>query len=57
MVAVRVHHLKPRMVVIHGPEKIDELAIRLADIEQIPLILSMKDSVEELLRSLREYRK
>jgi putative transcriptional regulator len=56
MVAVRVHHLKPRMVIIHGPEKIDELAIRLADIEQIPLILSKKNSLEELLRSIREYR-
>lgn len=52
MVAVRVHPLKPRMVIIHGPEKVDELAIRLAEVEQIPLILSKMKSVDELVIAL-----
>jgi len=52
MVAVRVHPLKPRMVIVHGPEKVDELAIRLAEVERIPLILSKMSSVDELVIAL-----
>jgi len=54
MVAVRVHPLKPRMVVVHRPEKVDKLAIQLAEAEQIPLVLSRMKSVDELVRSLSE---
>lgn len=55
MVAVRVHTLKPRMIVIHGPETVDPLATHLAEVERIPLILSKKPSVNDLLRALSEY--
>ncbi len=54
MVAVRVHPLKPRMVVIHRPKNVDKLAIQLAEAEQIPLVLSRMSSVDELVRSLSE---
>lgn len=54
MVAIRVHPLKPRMVVIHGPESVDELAIRLAEVEQIPLVLSRMNSVDKLVIALNK---
>lgn len=38
MIAIRAHPLKPAMVVYQKPEKVDELAIKLAEIENIPLI-------------------
>ncbi len=38
MIAVRVHPLKPAAVVYIQPKRVDELAIKLADIEMIPLI-------------------
>jgi putative transcriptional regulator len=38
MVAIRSHPMKPAMVVFHKPERVDELAIRLAEIERIPLV-------------------
>ncbi len=52
MVAIRVHPLKPRMVVIHGPVKVDTLAIQIAEAERIPLVLSTIPSEEDLSRSL-----
>jgi len=38
MVAIRSHPMKPAMVVFHKPERVDELAVRLAEIERIPLV-------------------
>jgi putative transcriptional regulator len=52
MVAIRVHSLKPRMVVIHGLKEVDKLAIKLAEYEQIPLVVSNLDTAEELQSSL-----
>lgn len=38
MVAIRANPLKPAMVVYVRPKSMDELAIKLADIERIPLV-------------------
>ncbi len=38
MIAIRAHPLKPAMVVYQKPEHVDELAIRLAKLEGLPLI-------------------
>ena len=38
MIAIRAHPLKPSIVGYHRPEHVDELAIRLATLENIPLI-------------------
>src|SRR5688572_29732866 len=38
MIAIRVHPMKPSIVVYHKPEDVDKLAYRLAEFEQIPLI-------------------
>jgi putative transcriptional regulator len=51
MVAIRAHPLKPALVVFQKPEQVDELAIRLAELEGIPLVrtdLPVADIVEKL---------
>ncbi len=53
MVAVRVSPLKPGAVIVHGPREVDPLAIKLAEKDRVPLILSRKESVETLVSSLR----
>ncbi len=53
MVAVRVSQLKPRMVVIHGPEHIDELAVELAKRERVVLALAKDISVQEMMAKLK----
>jgi putative transcriptional regulator len=40
MVAIRVHPMKPAMVVYHRPQRVDELALRLAKMEGIPLVVT-----------------
>lgn len=58
MVAVRVHPLKPGVVVIqgsiHDAREVDKLGTMLAELEQIPFILSKAPTVEKLIRSLNE---
>jgi putative transcriptional regulator len=54
MVAVRVHPLKPKMIILHGPERVDALAVRLAEVEQIPLILSRMNSIDMLVIALNK---
>ena len=52
MVAIRVVHLKPRMVVIHGPKVIDELATALAEKEKIILSLAGDINEQEMIAAL-----
>ncbi len=40
MIAIRVHPMKPSLVVYHKPEDVDRLAYRLAEFEQIPLLVT-----------------
>ncbi len=40
MIAIRVHPMKPSVVVYHQPEDVDRLAYRLAEFEQIPLLVT-----------------
>jgi len=47
LVAIRVSQLKPRMVVLHGPEVVDSLAIDLAKRESIVFALSKLKREEE----------
>ncbi len=53
MIAVRVAPLKPAMIVVHRPKMVDFLAVRLAEMEEIPLVVSTARSVEELKSGLR----
>ncbi len=54
MIAIRVHPMKPSLVVYHQPEDVDKLAYRLAEFEQIPLITTdlPMDELQARLRSL-----
>jgi putative transcriptional regulator len=54
MIAIRVKGLRPALIILHGPSIIDDpVAIKLAEVERIPLILSKADSVETMIRGLR----
>ncbi|MCS7127635.1 MAG: transcriptional regulator, partial [Thaumarchaeota archaeon] len=56
MVAIRVFPLKPKAVVLHGPvgaDSVDPLAVRISQLERIPLIVSKAPSVEDLLEGMR----
>ena len=53
MVAIKVKGLKPSLVVLHGPEIMDPVAIKIAEIEKIPLVHSKAESVDLLLKALR----
>lgn len=51
MIAIRAHPLKPAMVVYQKPERVDNLAVKLADLERIPLVttnLSLNNLIETL---------
>ncbi|MHB1908989.1 MAG: helix-turn-helix domain-containing protein [Nitrososphaerales archaeon] len=52
MVAIRVVHLKPRMVVIHGPKTVDVVAEALAKKERIILSLAGEKSEQEIVSNL-----
>jgi len=43
MIAIRVHPVKPTVVVYHKPGSVDSLAIKLADRENIPLVVTTLD--------------
>jgi putative transcriptional regulator len=52
MVAVRVANLKPSVVVLHGLMDIDQIAVKLAEIDKVGLITSVLP-VEEMIRRLK----
>ncbi|RLF15686.1 MAG: transcriptional regulator [Thermoprotei archaeon] len=56
MIAVRVHPMKPTVVVYHKPNAVDPLAIKLADTENIPLVLTNLplDELIKRMSSLKE---
>ena len=51
MIAIRVHPVKPTVVVYHRPGSVDALAIKLADRENIPLVTTAL-SLDELKKKL-----
>ncbi len=53
MVAIRVHPMKPGLIVYHRPEKVDELALRLAKTESIPLVVT-RMPLDKMIEKLRE---
>jgi putative transcriptional regulator len=50
MVAIRAHPLKPAAVVFAHPGKVDPLAVRLSEIENIPLLTTVLGATEVLER-------
>jgi putative transcriptional regulator len=53
MIAIRTHTLKPVAIIYHQPKRIDSLAIKLAELENIAF-LKTDLSMEELLLNLHE---
>jgi putative transcriptional regulator len=43
LVVIRVAPIKPRLVVIHGVSTVDKLAIKIAQVEKIPLLVTKLD--------------
>ncbi|MBM3308652.1 MAG: helix-turn-helix domain-containing protein [Candidatus Altiarchaeales archaeon] len=58
LIAIKVTKPKPNLVVLHGlkPNKVDKLAVRIADSEQIPLAVSAIKSEEKLIECLSRIR-
>ncbi|NJE08511.1 helix-turn-helix domain-containing protein [Thermococcus sp. M39] len=54
MIAIRVQGLKPAVVVLHGVKKLDELAVKIAEKERVPLVVSKVESESELIMNLRK---
>ena len=57
LVAIRVSQLKPRVVIIHGPEGVDPLAVDLARREGLVLALSGAPNEEALIEALKTVEK
>lgn len=51
MIAIRVHPVKPTIVVYHKPGSVDSLALKLADRENIPLVTTSLP-IDELKKKL-----
>jgi putative transcriptional regulator len=56
LVAVRVAAFKPALIVLHGlkPEDVDDIAIKISEVERIPLIVS-ETPIDEMIRNLRRF--
>lgn len=52
LVAVRVYPLKPRMVILHGPKKVDDVGVRIAEKEGLILGLSRISGVNSLMKRI-----
>jgi len=58
MIAVKIGRfsteMKPSIVVLHGIEKVDPIAQKIAEAEKIPLLVTKK-SIEEIKSVLKEF--
>ncbi len=54
MVAIKVTSPKPSLIVLHGLDKVDPIAIEIAKAENIWLAISKEDSVEKIIEDLKK---
>lgn len=54
MVAIKLTNLHPAVVIFHGPETVDEVAKRIAEVENIPLAISRLENPEKIVEKLKE---
>ena len=56
MIAIKVTKPKPVLIVFHGvaPGEVDKLAVKIAESEKIPLIVSMTENEEKLVADLKK---
>lgn len=53
LVAVRVTPIKPALIILHGVVEVDKLAVKIAEAEKIPLLVTNMD-LEEVKKKLAE---
>jgi putative transcriptional regulator len=53
MVAIKLTNLHPALVIFHGPETVDDVAKRIAEVENIPLAISRVESPEKIAEKLK----
>jgi putative transcriptional regulator len=56
MIAIKVTKPKPVLVIFHGvsPGEVDKLAVKIAEAEKIPLVVSMTENEEKLVADLKK---
>lgn len=54
MIALKVTNLKPGLVVLHGSEKIDDLAKRIGELEGIPIGITKIKNIQDMLKTLKK---
>jgi putative transcriptional regulator len=56
MIAIKVTKPKPAIVIFHGvlPGEVDKLAVKIAESERIPLVVSKTGNEEKLVSDLKE---
>ncbi len=54
MVAIKLTNLQPGLVVLHGINRVDEVAINIAEAENIPLAVCRSKSIAEVIERLKE---
>lgn len=55
LVAMRLTNLKPGLIVMHGIKKIDEIALRIAKLDRLPLAISYASTIDNLIKKLEDF--
>jgi len=53
MVAIKLTNLQPGLVVLHGLDKVNEVAMNIAEVEGIPVAVCRIDSIDEIMAKLK----
>lgn len=53
MVAMKLTNLQPGLVVLHGLDKVDEVAMNIAEVEGIPVALCKMELIEDVIEKLK----
>ena len=54
MVAIKLTNLHPALVILHGLDVVDDVAVRIAEVENIPLAVCRLESVDRITERLGE---
>ncbi|MBW6451206.1 MAG: helix-turn-helix domain-containing protein [DPANN group archaeon] len=54
LIAMKVTNLKPGVVVLHNMEKLDKLAKKIAEMENIPIIITQIKNIDTLILKLKK---
>lgn len=57
VVAIKLTNLQPGLVVLHGLDRVDDVAKRIAELEGIPLAVCKINTVDKIVEDLKKIRK